>query len=98
KQGDVVVIDRETRESRVIASFPPREDPQVEAGSFRAVDVTALPDPSGGSTYVASASESADTSTTPIVSPKVKTMLSSAADQDEPAAGHMYALNRWPPE
>jgi hypothetical protein len=44
KQGDVVVIDRETRESRVIASFPPREDPQVEAGSFRAVDVTALPD------------------------------------------------------
>jgi hypothetical protein len=44
KQGDVVVIDRETKESRVIASFPPREDPQVEAGSFRAVDVTALPD------------------------------------------------------
>ena len=44
KQGDVVVIDRETQESRVIASFPPREDPQVEAGSFRAVDVTALPD------------------------------------------------------
>ena len=44
KQGDVVVIDREAEESRVIASFPPREDPQVEAGSFRAVDVTALPD------------------------------------------------------
>ena len=44
KQGDVVVIDRETKESRVVASFPPREDPQVEAGSFRAVDVTALPE------------------------------------------------------
>lgn len=44
KKGDVVVVDRETNESRVIASFPPREDPQVEAGSFRAVDVTALPD------------------------------------------------------
>jgi hypothetical protein len=44
KQGDVVVVHRETKESRVIASFPPREDPQVEAGSFRAVDVTALPD------------------------------------------------------
>jgi len=42
--GDVVVIDRETRDSRVIASFPPRDDPQVEAGSFRAVDVVALPD------------------------------------------------------
>lgn len=44
KQGEVVVIDRETKESRVVASFPPREDPQVEAGSFRAVDVTALPE------------------------------------------------------
>jgi hypothetical protein len=44
KRGDVVVLDRETQESRVIASFPPRVDPQVEAGSFRAVDVTALPD------------------------------------------------------
>jgi len=44
KQGDVLVLDRETQESRVIASFPPRVDPQVEAGSFRAVDVTALPD------------------------------------------------------
>jgi hypothetical protein len=44
KQGDVVVIDRETQESRVLASFPPSEDPQVEAGSFQAVDVTALPD------------------------------------------------------
>jgi hypothetical protein len=42
--GDVFVIDRETKESRVIASFPPRVDPQVEAGSFRAVDVVALPD------------------------------------------------------
>jgi hypothetical protein len=42
--GDVFVIDRETEESRVIASFPPRDDPQVEAGSFRAVDVVALPD------------------------------------------------------
>ena len=28
----------------MIASFPPRVDPQVEAGSFRAVDVIALPD------------------------------------------------------
>ena len=44
KQGDVVVIDRETKESRLVASFPPRKDPQVEAGSFRAVDVMALPD------------------------------------------------------
>jgi hypothetical protein len=44
KQGDVVVLDLETEESRVIASFPPRVDSQVEAGSFRAVDVTALPD------------------------------------------------------
>jgi hypothetical protein len=42
--GDVFVIDRQTKESRVIASFPPRDDPQVEAGSFRAVDVVALPD------------------------------------------------------
>jgi hypothetical protein len=44
KEGDVVVIDPESKESRLIASFPPRDDPQVEAGSFRAVDVLALPD------------------------------------------------------
>ena len=44
KEGDVVLIDRDTNESRVLASFPPRDDPQVEAGSFRAVDVMALPD------------------------------------------------------
>jgi len=44
KQGDIVVIDRKTKESRVLASFPPRDDPQVAAGSFRAVDVMALPD------------------------------------------------------
>jgi hypothetical protein len=44
KQGDVVVIDRESQDSRVVASFPAREDSQVEAGSFQALDVTALPD------------------------------------------------------
>ena len=42
--GDVVIVDRGTKESRVLASFPPRDDPQVEAGSFRAVDVMSLPD------------------------------------------------------
>ncbi len=44
EQGDIVVIDRKTKESRVLASFPPRDDRQVAAGSFRAVDVMALPD------------------------------------------------------
>jgi hypothetical protein len=42
--GDVVIVDREAEETRIIASFPPREDPQVAAGSFRAVDIVALPD------------------------------------------------------
>ena len=40
----------------MVASFPPREDPQVEAGSFRAVDVTALP---GGRLLVATCCEPA---------------------------------------
>jgi hypothetical protein len=44
EEGDVVVIDRETQRAQTIATFPPREDPEVAAGSFRAVDVTALPD------------------------------------------------------
>ena len=35
EQGDFVVIDRKTKESRVLASFPPRDDRQVAAGSFR---------------------------------------------------------------
>jgi hypothetical protein len=44
EEGDVVVIDRETKQRKVVAAFPPRDDPQASAGSFRAVDVTALPD------------------------------------------------------
>lgn len=44
EQGDIVVIDRETEQTRTIASFPPYEDPEVAAGSFAPVDVTALPD------------------------------------------------------
>lgn len=45
EQGDIVVIDRESvQQARVVASFPPYEDPEVSAGSFWPVDVTALPD------------------------------------------------------
>jgi hypothetical protein len=45
EQGDIVVIDRESAQQvRVVASFPPYEDPEVSAGSFWPVDVTALPD------------------------------------------------------
>jgi hypothetical protein len=45
EQGDIVVIDRESMQQvRTVASFPPYEDPEVSAGSFWPVDVTALPD------------------------------------------------------
>lgn len=45
EKGDIVVIDRESMQQvRTVASFPPYEDPEVSAGSFWPVDVTALPD------------------------------------------------------